>query len=49
MKAGFKIASSAVVLLTPDDEARVREEFRLPDDPEYERTLSPQPKPNISV
>jgi predicted nucleotide-binding protein len=47
LKAGFRIATSAVVLLTPDDEARVREEFRQEDDPEYERTLSPQPRPNV--
>jgi predicted nucleotide-binding protein len=47
LKAGFKIAHSAVILLTPDDEARVREEFRQPDDPDYERTLSPQPRPNV--
>ena len=47
LKAGFRIATSAVVLLTPDDEARVREEFQQEDDPEYERTLSPQPRPNV--
>jgi Predicted nucleotide-binding protein containing TIR-like domain len=47
LEVGFKIAHCAVVLLTPDDEARVRDEFRLPDDPEYEWKLSPQPRPNV--
>lgn len=47
LKVGFKIAHSAVVLLSPDDEARLREEFRTPDDPEYEIKLSPQPRPNV--
>jgi predicted nucleotide-binding protein len=47
LKVGFKISNSAVVLLTPDDEARAREEFRQLDDPDYERTLSPQPRPNV--
>jgi predicted nucleotide-binding protein len=47
LKVGFKIAHSAVVLLSPDDEARLREEFRTPDDPEYEVRLSPQPRPNV--
>ena len=47
LKAGFKLANSAVIMLTPDDEARVREEFQQPDDPEYERILSPQPRPNV--
>jgi predicted nucleotide-binding protein len=47
LRVGFKFANSAVVLLTPDDEARVREEFRMPDDSEYERKLTPQPRQNV--
>jgi len=47
LRVGFKIAHSAVVLLSPDDEARLREEFLTPDDPEYESKLSPQPRPNV--
>jgi predicted nucleotide-binding protein len=47
LTAGFRIAHAAVVLLTPDDEARLREEFRKPNDPEYESKLLPQPRPNV--
>jgi predicted nucleotide-binding protein len=47
LKVGFKISHSAVVLLSPDDEARLREEFRTPDDPECEIKLSPQPRANV--
>jgi predicted nucleotide-binding protein len=47
LRTGFSIAHAAVVLLTPDDEARLREEFRKADDPEYEKELLPQPRPNV--
>ena len=47
LKTGFRMATCAVVLLTPDDEARLLEEFHLPDDPDYEKNLSPQPRPNV--
>ena len=47
LKAGFKMANAAVVLLTPDEEARVLEPFKLDDDPRYEAELSPQPRPNV--
>ncbi|MFL6463258.1 MAG: TIR domain-containing protein [Bryobacteraceae bacterium] len=47
LTVGFKIANSAVVLFTPADEARLREEFQQPDDPGYETTLHPQPRPNV--
>jgi hypothetical protein len=47
LKAGFAMADAALVLLTPDEEARVREPFRQHDDPEYEGMLSPQPRPNV--
>jgi predicted nucleotide-binding protein len=47
LKAGFKMANAAVVLLTPDEEARVRESFRYEDDPKFEGELSPQPRPNV--
>ena len=47
LSTGFKIAHAAIVLLTPDDEARLREEFRTPDDPAYESDLYPQPRPNV--
>lgn len=47
LKAGFKMANAAVVLLTPDEEARVREPFRYEDDFIFEGELSPQPRPNV--
>ena len=47
LQTGFQIAHAAVVLLTPDDEARLREEFRGRDDAEYESVLYPQPRPNV--
>ena len=47
LRTGFGLASAVIVLLTPDDEARLREELRKPDDPEYESALNPQPRPNV--
>jgi predicted nucleotide-binding protein len=47
LQTGFRIAHAAVVLMTPDDEARLRQEFRTPDDPPYESDLYPQPRPNV--
>jgi predicted nucleotide-binding protein len=46
---GFDLASCAVVLMTPDDEARLRAEFREPPlgDEEHEVELRPQPRPNV--
>jgi predicted nucleotide-binding protein len=47
LSSGFKIAHAAIVLLTPDDEARLREDFRKASDPDYESELLPQPRPNV--
>jgi predicted nucleotide-binding protein len=47
LERGFSMANAAVVLLTPDDVARLREEFRRPEDPTYECDLTPQPRPNV--
>lgn len=43
----FKDANAVVVLLTPDDEAQLREEFRKRTDPDYEHQLAPQARPNV--
>lgn len=43
----FSTAQAIVFLMTPDDEARLREEFRKEDDPFYEKELTPQPRPNV--
>jgi predicted nucleotide-binding protein len=43
----FSMAQAVVVLMTPDDEARLRKEFQVEEDPEYERRLSGQARPNV--
>ncbi len=45
--AAFKAAQAVVVLLTPDDEAQLRTQFRGPSDPAHEVTLTPQPRANV--
>ncbi len=43
----FSSAQAVVVLMTPDDEARLRKVFTKPDDPEYEKELTPQARANV--
>ena len=43
----FSIAQAVVVLLTPDDEAWLREPFRQPGDPPHETQLTAQARPNV--
>ena len=47
LDAALDTAQAIVVLLTPDDEARLREPFRQPHDPSYEIELTPQARPNV--
>lgn len=47
LKVGFAEATAAVVLLTGDDEARLREPLRNPSDPPFESVLTPQARPNV--
>jgi predicted nucleotide-binding protein len=47
LQAGFSIVQAVVVLLTPDDEARLREPYRTSGDPSFETTLTPQARPNV--
>jgi predicted nucleotide-binding protein len=47
LEAAFKHAQAAVVLLTPDDEARLRKDLVLPDDPPHEKMLTGQARPNV--
>jgi predicted nucleotide-binding protein len=46
LNAAFSNAQAVLVLLTPDDEARLKAEFVNSNDPEYERELTPQARPN---
>lgn len=43
----FSMAQAIVVLFTPDDEARLRQDFRSKKDPAYETQLTGQARPNV--
>lgn len=43
----FPQAQAVVVLLTPDDEARLRINFRQKSEPPHETKLTAQPRPNV--
>jgi predicted nucleotide-binding protein len=47
LKVAFEIAQAAVVLFTPDDEARLRELYRGAQEPTYETELTPQARQNV--
>jgi predicted nucleotide-binding protein len=47
LETAFREAAGVVVLLTPDDEARLRKKYRKPRDPNYERRLIGQARPNV--
>lgn len=47
LAAGFKVAQAVVVLLTPDDEARLRPGLQHGRDPLYEKDLTLQARPNV--
>jgi len=47
LDAAFAQARAVVILLTPDDEAYLREEYRTPDDETYETQPTPQARPNV--
>ena len=47
LKKSFQEAQAFVVLMTPDDEARLREHLRSGDDGPHEINLTPQPRPNV--
>jgi hypothetical protein len=47
LAAGFNAAQAAVVLLTPDDEARLREPYRHQGDGDDETQLTGQPRQNV--
>ena len=47
LDAAFSRAHAVVVLLTPDDEARLREPFRGSNEPPHETELTGQARPNV--
>ncbi len=47
LDAAFSIAQAIVVLMTPDDEARLRESFRSSGEPTHETELTPQARANV--
>jgi predicted nucleotide-binding protein len=47
LEAAFREAAAVVVLMTPDDEARLRRKFQKPSDPDYEKRLTGQARPNV--
>jgi hypothetical protein len=47
LRAGLKVAQAAVVVFTPEDEARLLPSFLEQNDPPHERDLTPQPRPNV--
>ena len=47
LDAAFANAQAVVVVMTSEDEARLRQEYVTEDDPTYERELTPQPRPNV--
>jgi predicted nucleotide-binding protein len=47
LDTGFTEAHAILVLFTPDDEARLKEEFISSSDDDYEKKLTPQARPNV--
>ena len=47
LDAAFSRAHAVVVLFTPDDEARLKAEFRIEGDPPHETGFSGQARPNV--
>ena len=47
LDTAFSQAGAVVVLMTPDDKARLREAFRSPNEPPHETELTGQARPNV--
>jgi len=47
LERAFENAAAVVVLLTPDDEAKLRDDYIRETDPDFERNLTPQARPNV--
>lgn len=47
IEAAFKLAEVLLILFTPDDLVKLKEEFWNPNEREYEKTLQGQARPNV--
>jgi len=47
LDVAFREAVAVVVLLSPDDQAKLKKKFIRQDDQDYERRLTGQPRPNV--
>jgi predicted nucleotide-binding protein len=47
LDAAFAKARAVIVLMTPDDEARLKGELVRSSDPDWEKDLQGQPRPNV--
>jgi len=47
LTAAFDQAAAVVVLLTPDDEAKLKKKYHKASDPAYEKRLTGQARPNV--
>lgn len=47
LENAFSKTQAVIVLLTPDDEAKLRDQFIRDEDDDYERKLTPQARPNV--
>lgn len=47
LKVAFATAQSVLVLMTPDDEGQLKDDFREPQDPPHETQLTPQARLNV--
>jgi predicted nucleotide-binding protein len=47
LDTAFREAAAVVVLLTPDDEAKLRDELIVPRHPPHEKRLTGQARPNV--
>lgn len=47
LDAAFREAVAVIVLLTPDDEAKLKDEFLKSNDPDFEKRLTGQSRPNV--
>jgi predicted nucleotide-binding protein len=47
LDVAFSAAQAVVVILSPDDEARLRDELHGKEEPDYETKLTPQARPNV--